>query len=150
MNIESNQYELVTTNHWLKETSYNLLPVGAIIFPKRGAAIATNKKRITRIPCLIDNNCMGLVSHDINILLPEYLFYYLLGFDLTTISNSAGIALINNGDIASVKIPLPEISIQRATVESLQKERGFINSTIALMRLYEQKIKDRIAKVWGE
>jgi type I restriction enzyme M protein len=93
---------------------------------------------------------MGLVSHDINILLPEYLFYYLLGFDLTTISNSAGIALINNGDISSVQIPLPEISIQKALVESLQIERKYINSTFALMRLFEQKIKDRIAKVWVE
>jgi len=150
MNIESNKYEIVTTNHWLKETSYSLLPLGTVLFPKRGAAIATNKKRITRIPCLIDNNCMGLISNDIDTLLPEYLFYYLLGFDLTTISNSAGVALINNGDISSVMIPLPDISVQRAIAESLQKERGFINSTLALIGLYEQKIKDRIAKVWGE
>ncbi len=60
MNLLANKVEIKTSSHWINETSYKLLPIGSIVFPKRGAAIATNKKRITSIPCLIDNNCMGL------------------------------------------------------------------------------------------
>lgn len=150
MNIEENLYEITTSTHRLKTTRSTLLPPRSVLFPKRGAAIATNKKRITRIPCLIDNNCMGLLVNDEEVLLPEYLYYFLLGFDLSTISNSAGVALINNGDISSVKIPLPGIGIQRMIAGKMEREKNLILSSKELNQLFEQKIKDRIAKVWGE
>ena len=99
MNLPENTTDLITSSHWIKETSFSLLPVNSIVFPKRGAAIATNKKRFTKIPCLIDNNCMGISVNNEKILNPRYLFAFMRQFDLTTISNSAGIALINNPDI---------------------------------------------------
>ncbi|MCF8303727.1 MAG: N-6 DNA methylase [Bacteroidales bacterium] len=150
MNLPKNQNEIVTSSHWLASSDYPTLALGSIVFPKRGAAIATNKKRITRIPCLIDNNCMGITSINYEVLLPEYLFLFMLGFDLTTISNSAGIALINNGDIKSVRIPLPNIEVQRQIVAQMEKEQEFVNSNKQLIEIFEQKIKDRIAKIWGE
>ena len=150
MNLPENQTEIVTSSHWLETTEYQTLQIGSVVFPKRGAAIATNKKRITRIPCLIDNNCMGITTLNSDVLLPEYMFFFMLGFDLTTISNSAGIALINNGDIRGVKIPLPEIETQRQIVAQIEKEQELVNANKQLIEIFEQKIKDRIAKVWGE
>lgn len=149
MNLPENQTEIVTSSHWLETTEYQTLQIGSVVFPKRGAAIATNKKRITRIPCLIDNNCMGITTLNSDVLLPEYMFFFMLGFDLTTISNSAGIALINNGDIKGVKIPLPEIETQRQIVAQIEKEQELVNANKQLIEIFEQKIKDRIAKVWG-
>jgi len=107
MNLDENKIDIVTSSHWLSRTDKRLVPVDSVVFPKRGAAIATNKKRFTKIPCLVDNNCMALIVNSKAELLPRYLFNFLVGFDLSTISNSAGIALINNGDIQGVKIPLP-------------------------------------------
>lgn len=150
MNLPENQTEIVTSSHWLETTEYQTLQIGSVVFPKRGAAIATNKKRITRIPCLIDNNCMGITTLNSDVLLPEYMFFFMLGFDLTTISNSAGIALINNGDIKGVKIPLPEIETQHQIVAQIEKEQELVNANKQLIEIFEQKIKDRIAKVWGE
>ncbi len=150
MNLLENQKEIVTSSHWIERSEYPTLPLGSVVFPKRGAAIATNKKRITRIPCLIDNNCMGITSLNSQVLLPDYLFFFMLGFDLRTISNSAGIALINNGDIKGVKIPLPDIKTQRRIVSQIEKEQELINANKQLIEIFEQKIKDRIAKVWGE
>ncbi len=147
MNLEENQIEIVTSSHWIIQTSKPLLPIGSIILPKRGAAIATNKKRITAIPCLIDNNCMGLVIQSTR-LNNKYLFYFLLGFDLSSISNSAGVALINNGDISSVQIPLPPLSIQQQIVNRIEQEQQLINANKQLIKLFEQKIKDEINKLW--
>ncbi|MBU6370788.1 MAG: N-6 DNA methylase [Patescibacteria group bacterium] len=147
MNLEENKTEIVTTSHWLKETKLSLLPVRSVIFPKRGAAIATNKKRITRMLCLIDNNCMALTVKDENVLLPEYLFAFLQGFDLTTISNSAGVALINNGDINSVKIPLPSLEIQKRMIEEMEKEGEIIASNRKLIEVMEKKIGTVLSEI---
>ncbi len=150
MNLAENQREIVTSSHWLQSTKKSLLPVNSVIFPKRGAAIATNKKRITRIPCLIDNNCMGLTVRPNTELVPEYLFYFLLGFDLSSISNSAGIALINNGDIASVEIPLPPLATQQAIVAEIEAEQALVAANRELISRFEAKIQATLARVWGE
>ncbi|MGN6354559.1 MAG: N-6 DNA methylase [Parafilimonas sp.] len=147
MNLIENQIEITTSSHWVSSTERRLLPVGSIVFPKRGAAIATNKKRITAIPCLIDNNCMGLTvtSSRLN---NKYLFYFFKGFDLLSISNSAGIALINNGDVSSIQIPFPPLSIQQQIVNQIEQEQQLINANKQLIQIFEQKIKDEINKLW--
>ncbi len=152
MNLADNQVEIVTSNNRVNISRFNekhILPIGSVIFPKRGAAIATNKKRITKIPCVIDNNCMALTVTD-DRLLSEYLFNFLCGFDLTTISKSAGLALINNPDIKGVKIPLPSIDVQKSIIEEIESERNAIDSNKQLSKKFLQKIQDRISKVWGE
>jgi type I restriction enzyme M protein len=150
MNLEENQNHIVTSSHWILETDKKQLPLNSIVFPKRGAAIATNKKRLTKIPCLIDNNCMGITVLDENILSSDYLFTFMQGFDLSTISNSAGIALINNPDISGVDIPLPALRIQQEIVTSIEAERKVIDGCRELLKAYEEKIKRVIDKVWEE
>lgn len=150
MNLEENQNHIVTSSHWMLETDKKQLPLNSIVFPKRGAAIATNKKRLTKIPCLIDNNCMGITVLDVNILSSDYLFAFMQGFDLSTISNSAGIALINNPDISGVDVPLPAIRIQQEIVTRIETERKVIDGCRELIKTYEDKIKRLIDKVWEE
>ena len=152
MNLQENQVEIVTSNNRISSKRFNekhTLQEGSVVFPKRGAAIATNKKRITRIPCVIDNNCMALTVRDSR-LIPEYLFNFLCGFDLTTISNSAGVALINNPDIKGVKIPLPSIEVQQGIIERIDDERAIVRGNERFIEIYKQKTQDRISKVWGE
>lgn len=141
MNLPQNSNEIITSSHWIKSTTFELLPVNSIVFPKRGAAIATNKKRITRIPCLIDNNCMGITVLDVNVLNPDYLFEFMRQFDLTTISNSAGIALINNPDIKGVKIPLPPLSVQQEIVNEIEGYQKIIDGAKMVVENYKPKIE---------
>jgi len=150
MNLEENQNHIVTSSHWILETDKKQLQLNSIIFPKRGAAIATNKKRLTKIPCLIDNNCMGITVLDEKILSPDYLFAFMQDFDLSSISNSAGIALINNPDISGVDIPLPSINLQHDIVAKIETERKVIDGCRELIKTYEDKIKRVIDKVWEE
>lgn len=140
MNLPQNTTEITTSSHWIKVSSFTLLPVNSIIFPKRGAAIATNKKRITRIPCLIDNNCMGITVKDKNILNPKYLFEFMRQFDLTSISNSAGIALINNPDVKGVQIPLPPLSIQEDIVSEIESYQKIIDGARQVVENYKPRI----------
>lgn len=141
MNLLENVTNIVTSSHWIKETSYSLLPINSIVFPKRGAAIATNKKRFTKIPCLIDNNCMGISVIDGKVLNPSYLFAFMRQFDLTTISNSAGIALINNPDIKGIKIPLPPLSIQDEIVAEIESYQKIIDGAKMVIENYSPRIE---------
>jgi len=49
-----------------------------------------------------------------------------------------------------IKVPLPPIKIQQQIVAQIEKEQKFINADKELITIFENKIKDRIANVWGE
>ncbi|MEZ5009554.1 MAG: hypothetical protein R2753_15520 [Chitinophagales bacterium] len=49
-----------------------------------------------------------------------------------------------------IKLPIPPIETQRQIVAQIEKEQALVNANKQLIEIFEQKIKDRIAKVWGE
>lgn len=71
-----------------------IIPEGSIIFPKRGGAIATNKKRIITKPTIVDLNTMALIPK--KSLNPKLLYFWFLQYDLSTISSGTSIPQINN------------------------------------------------------
>ncbi|MCS3796562.1 N-6 DNA methylase [Niastella sp. OAS944] len=74
-------------------------------------------------------------------------------FQKTLLGNVQGAAIAN---VASVKVlkelemPLPPIKIQNDIVSQIEKEQTLVNGNRKLIEIFEQKIKDRIAKVWGK
>jgi restriction endonuclease S subunit len=93
-------------------------PAGTVIFPKRGGAIATNKKRLLGSPAAFDLNTMGLVPSDR--LLPEFLLFWLLELDLASLSDGSQVPQINHTDIAPLTLPLPEKHDQELIVEKVK------------------------------
>ncbi len=150
MNLDENARYINTSTHWTNKDLKGMVETGSVIFPKRGAAIATNKKRLNKIPCYIDNNCMAITVSNSAKLDCYFLYYFMLGFDLSSISNSAGVALINNPDIKGVNIPLPSLNEQKQIVADLEAEQKLIDANKKLITLYQQKIRTKIAEVWGE
>lgn len=57
---------------------------------------------------------------------------------------------INAKILATFKIPLPDKETQRQIVSQFEKEQALVNANKQLIEIFEQKIRDRIAKVWGE
>lgn len=53
-------------------------------------------------------------------------------------------------DLKKMSIPFPSKVIQDELVSNIQKEQALVNANKELIKIFEQKIKDRIAKVWGE
>lgn len=56
---------------------------------------------------------------------------------------------ISLGFIRSINIPLPALEIQEQISVRIEKEQNLVNANKQLIKIFEQKIKDRIAKVWG-
>lgn len=57
---------------------------------------------------------------------------------------------INQTDVGALKVPMPHIETQKSISKEIDREQQIVNSNKQLIEIYEQKIKDRIAKVWGE
>lgn len=57
---------------------------------------------------------------------------------------------VNLGHIRGLKIKLPPIEIQREIVAELEAEEILIDANKKLIEIYHQKIKTKIAEVWGE
>ena len=53
-------------------------------------------------------------------------------------------------DLKNLSIPCPSIDIQNEIVSQIEREQELVNANKVLIEIFEQKIKDRIAKVWGE
>lgn len=124
MNIGDNESEMrVSSNtiseEMLKELKARAFPAGTVIFPKIGAAIATNKKRILTKPSVVDNNIMGLIPKEgID---PWFLFYWMQQFDLRLVTNSGPVPSMRKSEVQDIKIPLPVLSEQRRIVEILSQ-----------------------------
>jgi type I restriction enzyme S subunit len=94
-----------------------IAPAGTIVFPKRGGAIATNKKRRLKSEACFDLNTMGLVPVS---LAAEWLWWWFQGIDLGRLSDGSNVPQINNPDIAPLLIPIPPMEEQEMIICQLQ------------------------------
>lgn len=106
---------------------------GSVIFPKRGASILLNKIRILKQPSFMDTNLMTLTANaQLN---NEYLYYFILREDLSTLADTTSIPQINNKHILPYPIALPTLPEQQKIASFLSK----VDEKIAL--LIEKKDK---------
>lgn len=87
------------------ELEHFCAPPGTIVFPKNGAAVATNKKRRVDHWSVFDPNVMGLRARPC--MSQNYLFQWMQGFDLATIVSPGPVPHFNKSDLARVGVPVP-------------------------------------------
>lgn len=112
MNYPGNEQYITTSSRFVSEQTAGagVFPVGTVVFPKRGGAIGTNKKRLTRLPICADLNVMGVTAG--RRLTPQYLMAYFNTVDLGTLNNGSSVPQINNKDIAPLLICIPPMALQ--------------------------------------
>ncbi|WP_332021090.1 N-6 DNA methylase [Kaistella sp.] len=86
--------------------------------------------------------------------LPKYLYYLVFqDFMLNQMVGSmekGAYPSINQNDVNNLKVPVAPLETQQQIVAQIEKEQELVNSNKELIEIFEQKIKDRISKVWGE
>lgn len=95
-------------------------PPGTIIFPKRGGAIRTNKKRVLSEPATYDLNVMGLVPLRGA---AQWLTEWFRGVDLGRLADGTSIPQINNGDIKPLHVPLAPSQEAEHVVQLIARAR---------------------------
>ena len=120
MNLPENAYEIVTSSRYTNCSDDSFIPKNSIIFPKRGGAISTNKKKlILKEKVFIDSNTMGMIPKK-NELLP-YLYSWFDFIDLGKLSTGTSVPQINNKDLYPLYFPLPPLAEQKRIVTAIEK-----------------------------
>lgn len=122
MNLDS-RYMLASraylTSADVEKLSLKVIPVGSVIFPKAGGAIATDKKRLVKVPGPIDLNCMAVTPS--SQLLPSYLAWWFESFKLSDLSNGSILPQIGKTSVMQVRLPCPSLSEQEQVVHYLEE-----------------------------
>jgi len=115
-----------------------IIPIGAVIFPKRGGAIFTNKKRKIVKPTIVDLNTMAIIpTPKIN---ENFLYYWFSKIDLSKLNTGSSIPQINNYSFDDVKISFPKsVTSQKKIVAVLDR---LFTETQKLKSIYQQKLAD--------
>jgi len=103
-----------------KELNAKVIERGSIVFPKVGAALRTNKKRILKYDSCMDNNMMAITAMPSKVL-PAYLYHLLIRTDLMRFANDANPPSMRKADLERWKISLPPLKEQQRIVEILDR-----------------------------
>jgi restriction endonuclease S subunit len=68
---------------------------------------------------------------------------------MKSVGRGANIRNLSQGILKDIIIPVPSLEFQNQIVTDLTNEQNLVNTNKQLSEIFEQKIKDRIAKVWG-
>ena len=122
MNTNGNEVEMHFSNNYVSNElaaskRWRTAPAGTVIFPKIGAAIATNKKRILTQLSLFDNNVMGIVCGDR--IFPKFMLYLLNYIDISRWASLSNPPSISMDAVLKQQIPLPPLDIQQQIVREL-------------------------------
>jgi restriction endonuclease S subunit len=124
---------------------------------KRGSTIVITRVSVGKVAYADDDYAVnqdltGLRIKDPAIIDEKFLFYSIRELGQVIDQNAQGIGVrgVTRDFLAKLKIPLPDLNTPKAIVLNIENEREVINSNKGLIISFEKKIKDRIAKVWGE
>lgn len=135
------------TKEGLKNSSSNLIEKDTLILVTR---VSLGKLAFTSKPTAINQDLAALkfTSKKIN---KFFAYFYLLSISDKIEQDGNGLTVkgVNRDYVKNIKIPIPPIETQNKIVSQIEKEQSLVNANKQLIEIFEQKIKDRIAKVWG-
>lgn len=117
-----------------------LIAAGTIVFPKRGAAIATNKKRIATGWTVLDPNLIGVVAGER--LNADFLFHQFQRVDLRKITDPGPTPQLNKKDLLPLWLPVPKtLDEQMEIATSIGAVQSKIDSECAKLSLMNDLFK---------
>ena len=128
-------------------TNQSVIPANSIVFPKRGAAIMTNKIRISSKPCQIDTNLMALSIISSKEFDYKFIYYFIDLYNLSKIADTSTIPQINNIHINPLKIKIPSICEQKKISGFLSLLDDRIATQIKIIEKLESLIKGLCLKL---
>ena len=117
------------------QEQYKIIPRNSILLPKIGEAMKKNRRCINVTPCIVDNNCQGLVLNTNDNL--QYLYYTLSCVNMIWFDNGGTVPCVNNLKLLNAYIPLPPLPEQQRIANYLDKKCEEIDK---LIKIKQEKI----------
>lgn len=116
-------------------------PKGSTVFPRVGAALFNNNKKILAQDGMVDDNVLVLTVTDTSKCWHEFLYYYLQGIPLAKWCNSGLVPVINTKTVLSQMVFLPPLPEQQkiATILSTQDKVIELKEKLLVQKQQQKK-----------
>lgn len=85
---------------------------------------------------------------------PEFLLWLLLSETFTEYADNqsrrARMPKLNRDQLFAFETGLPPMEIQRQIVTTIRSEGALVDANRKLVEIYEKKIQDKLAEIWGD
>jgi len=133
----------------LNKSAAKIFKINTTLLALVGATIG--KTGLLKIESTTNQNIAGLYPKNEDSLHPIYLYYATQTLYIEFMRLASGkFRMANLSFVRGLQIPLPPLSIQQEIVTQIEAEQGMVNANKKLIKIYEQKVKDKIGEVWGE
>jgi type I restriction enzyme, S subunit len=123
-----------------QELGATIFPPGTVMFPKIGAALLLNKRRVLEIHSCADQNLMGFTVREGNW---TYYAGLLEGVDVSRLMMPGPIPFINEDDVGEIRVAAPPIQEQQAIAEHISQQTARTDSAVDALRLSISKLAER-------
>ena len=147
MNHNENIKYLTHTSFFLKE-GCKVYPKYAIVFPKNGAAIATNKKRILKQKSVVDLNTAVVITNK-SIVYHEFLYLYLLNLDFRRYTRGGAVPTLDIAELKTKQISVPSLLEQEKIVAELDCLSGIIEKKKQQLKEYDALAQSIFYEMFG-
>lgn len=125
MNLPRNEKYLYDTPQFVISPK-STFPKGSIVFPKNGAAIGTNKKRILVTPSVVDlNTAVAIPNSEIE---SNFLYYIFQKIDFRLITRRGTVPTLDLKELKNITIPVPSKDEQISICSLLDKMNRVIEA----------------------
>ena len=122
----------------------HVIPEEAIVYAKIGAALLLNRRRITTVPCVIDNNMTAYIPKADD-LTSKWAYYWMSILDFGIFANPGAVPSFSEGDQGQLPIAIPPVSEQYAIVDYLDRETARLDELAARTRDTTALLRERRA-----
>lgn len=142
MNLRGNEIRIINANNRVTEEGLKRLkartwPAGTVVFPKVGAALLTEKRRVLSEPTAFDNNIMGVIARD-GVTTPDFLFAFMRSVRLGQYAQIGAVPSINQGHLKALSLPKLSMDEQRA----IGAEMHALDSVAAAYSLAVERLRE--------
>ena len=137
------------TEEGLKNSSTKLFQPNTTLIALVGATIG--KTGLLTFECSTNQNIAGLYPKDEDKLTPKFVFYAVQRLYPEFLKLGEGkFRMANLSFIKTLDIPLPPLETQKQIVAQIEEEQKLVEANKRLVEIFDKKVKDKIAEVWGE
>ncbi len=146
MNNVGNEKYLQYSSSYVNDT-FKSFPKGSIVFPKNGAAIATNKKRILKQLSVVDLNTAVLIpTQKENV---EFLYYWISNIDFRDITRRGTVPTLDTKTLMKLDVPHPPLAEQERIVAELDLLSSIIDKKKAQLKELDQLAQSIFYDMFG-
>lgn len=136
------------SNETVKKIKGTIVPADTVVFAKIGEAVKLNRRVITSVNCLVDNNVMGINPNQSKLCL-SYFYYYMCNIRLETYAETTTVPSVKKSIIENLEIPLPTQEEQIRISNLLSKVDIIIQLRKQQLAKLDELVKSRFIELFG-